>query len=230
MRSLVVIVLLTVGCGFEDVSIAAEQQDVPAVTIRIFDYARIPNELVTRAQHLVSDVYGDIGVQTDWAETIRSTEPWRDDEAHVIDSKELLVIILSPDMSSRKMVATDVVGTAAVTIREGGRVAYVLFDRVCTVAARSARNTMDVMGLVIAHELAHLLLPYGSHSESGLMRAQWSVEELRSASRELFEFTRAQGVVIREMLSGRSKRAADTHCVDRDTRILQAEQLPSGTC
>lgn len=58
---------------------------------------------------------------------------------------------------------------------------------------------MDVMGLVMAHELGHLLLPHDSQSRSGLMRANWRVEDLR-VDRGPLEFTRTQAEVIRQAL------------------------------
>jgi hypothetical protein len=103
-------------------------------------------------------------------------------------------------MSRRTLMSDEVVGMAAVTPEDGGRIAYILFDRVCHVAGASASDSMDVMGLVMAHELAHLLLPYGSHARTGLMRATWAVTDLRDSAHLRFDFTRAQADSINQRL------------------------------
>jgi hypothetical protein len=59
---------------------------------------------------------------------------------------------------------------------------------------------MDVMGLVMAHEIGHLLLPYG-HSRTGLMRPNWDIGDLQSTHNPtMFAFTPEQADVIRERL------------------------------
>jgi hypothetical protein len=36
----------------------------------------------------------------------------------------------------------------------------------------------DILGSVIAHEMGHLLLGSNAHAISGIMRAQWGIDEL----------------------------------------------------
>jgi hypothetical protein len=116
------------------------------------------------------------------------------------DPAEFVVMVLSPNMTRRQDISEDTIGKAAVTRRNGGRVAYVFFDRVHRVASAAARNAMDVMGLVMAHEIGHLLLPYG-HSRTGLMRPSWDIGDLQSAhNRSDFAFTPEQADIIRKTL------------------------------
>ena len=56
--------------------------------------------------------------------------------------------------------------------------------------ARAAGATADVLlGRVIAHELGHLLIGTARHSSTGLMRAEWSVTELRRRRDDDWRFT-----------------------------------------
>jgi hypothetical protein len=64
---------------------------------------------------------------------------------------------------------------------------------------------MDLMGIVIAHELGHLLLPDGMHGQTGLMRAVLPLEDLRSPGFEPFAFTETQAHDIRSMLGNRRR-------------------------
>ena len=74
-----------------------------------------------------------------------------------------------------------------------------LFDRIDKLPLVSDNHVMDVMGLVIAHELGHLLLPYGSHASSGLMKPVWAVEAIRR-DRGQFRLSKEQAQVIRRSL------------------------------
>jgi hypothetical protein len=70
-------------------------------------------------------------------------------------------------------------GLAAWSDDEGA--AFLFYDRV--VARRSQTAGLgSILGRVMAHEIAHLLLPQQPHSEIGLMRGQWSADDLRNSS------------------------------------------------
>lgn len=54
-----------------------------------------------------------------------------------------------------------------------------------------------LLGHVLAHEIAHLLLGTNSHSDTGIMRAHWSEQDLANASRYALLFTKAQAKTMR---------------------------------
>ena len=83
----------------------------------------------------------------------------------------------------------------------GGSIAYVLYDRLKDAAAASGWPVKDLLAVVIAHELAHLLLPPGSHSSDGLMRSGWDVTELRRMHLNSLAFTPESVARIRERLT-----------------------------
>jgi len=181
-------------------SAGAAEREPPAIAVRIVDYAQLPTEAIAQAQRLVSEVYGFVGIGTRWGETVRPNDDTCEGEA--VAPGELFVIILPEDMTRRRLFESHVIGTAAVSVTRGGRVAYVLFDRVWQVASDANSDVMDVMGLVIAHELGHLLMPAGPHSQEGLMRANWTLGDLREG-REQFQFTRTQADTIRHAVAAR---------------------------
>jgi len=51
----------------------------------------------------------------------------------------------------------------------------------------------------MAHEIGHLLLPYG-HSATGLMRAKWDEKDLRLAVHGQLNFTAEEAELIRTRL------------------------------
>ena len=128
----------------------AQPNDIPAVTIRLYDYVRLTAESIEAAQRQVTDLYGAIRVHVVWADTVQPTAPRARDRKR--DSRELVVNILTPAMSSRIAVGDEALGLAAVTQQDGGgMVAYVFFDRICQLAMVSAREPADVLGVIIAH-------------------------------------------------------------------------------
>ena len=199
---LLIVISLTFGSG----AAIAQPSDTLSVRVRIHDYANIPATCMTSAQEHVKDLYAAIGVNTIWAETQhpgRSPEP-----AEKYIPGELLINIVTPAMSRRMGVAEHTLGLAAVTLLSGGRIAYLLFDRIRHVALSSGGEAADILGLVIAHEMGHLLLPYGSHSPNGLMRASWRPEDFTLGSQPQPTFTQAQADGIRGLLRGSANHAS----------------------
>jgi hypothetical protein len=184
------------------VPLAATESEAPDVRIRILDYAPIANDVLAQAQQRVTDIYKIIGVQVWWQATVRPLDPSTSGADTLTEPSEFVLIVLSPNMSRRMKVARDVVGMAIVPPQGGGRIAYVLFDRVTRVARAARSDVTDVLGRVMAHEIGHLMLPDGSHSGSGLMRADWNIKELHRPLHSAFEFTIPQGETIRRRLRG----------------------------
>jgi predicted SprT family Zn-dependent metalloprotease len=61
--------------------------------------------------------------------------------------------------------------------------------------------TSRILGHVMAHEMGHLLLPANSHSQSGVMHADWDSEQLLRMVKGLLQFTPEQGELIRSHVS-----------------------------
>ena len=75
---------------------------------------------------------------------------------------------------------------------------YFFYNRIAHVSDRNQLDSAALLGAVIAHELGHLLLPAGSHSTRGLMRAGWNRSDVLTA--DGLRFTAEQGVRIRARL------------------------------
>jgi hypothetical protein len=59
--------------------------------------------------------------------------------------------------------------------------AFIFYDRVAALRTNT-RFVPSILGRVIAHEITHLLLGSQSHSEIGLMKGQWSADDLRTVN------------------------------------------------
>jgi hypothetical protein len=194
MRSVIGILLISTMARVAHASEALPVHEQTAVTIRVYDYADVQPEALAAAQRLVERFYAAVGVRTEWMGTCAAAA------ADTPAVNDLVVILLDRRMAARRVLPTDSIGSAAVSAGERGRVAYVNYDRVVRAATAASWWIRDLLAVVMAHEMGHLLLPPHSHSAFGLMRGQWSVSDLRRTRTRDFAFTRRQGALMRETL------------------------------
>jgi hypothetical protein len=83
-----------------------------------------------------------------------------------------------------------------------GVLATIYADRVERLAAASGAEMPTLLGRAIAHELGHLLLATSTHSSRGLMRAAWSLEDIRRRDNAAWAFTDPDVAAIRARLRG----------------------------
>ena len=110
-----------------------------------------------------------------------------------------------------------------------GTLATVYADRVQAMAALAGVDLGELLGRVIAHEIAHLLIGTNGHSAHGLMRGGWRASELARQRPSDWLFSRAEGREIRQAVSRRSSAqppalmAADGLSARTDERDVSAE-------
>ena len=192
--------LVAIAPSWGTASTLGVSNDVPVATIRVYDYAQVPAESLRQAQQLVTKIYSAIGVRIRWLDTVRAEEMPLPRGASIADSNGFVMIVRNSSTSSPYEDVKDALGTAVISRHNGGRVAYVMSDRIRRVAGGSETTATSVMGAVIAHELGHLLLPRGSHSPSGLMQANWDRDVVLEIKPTDLKFTPKQARLVREAL------------------------------
>lgn len=85
-------------------------------------------------------------------------------------------------------------------------VVSVYLDAVTDVARRYGLPLGKVLGIAVAHELGHVLLPPPSHSHDGIMQAAWEGDDLRKAAGHAIAFNDAQAAMMRDRLMNRDER------------------------
>ena len=197
MRTAIVVCLMSAGFAISVPRVEARDESV--ISVRLYDYAGVSDETLADAQRLTANFYTPIGVTIDWASTYRPHR--RKDRAHDEGRlQDFTINILSRSMVARTIWPPDALGSAVVSREGGGTIAYVLYDRLKAAAAASHWPVQDLLALVVAHELGHLLLPPGSHAD-GLMRGGWDVSELRHMHLDSLAFSPDHMALIRERLS-----------------------------
>ena len=174
------------------------------VTIQIHDYWHVSPESLARAREIVTAAYAHIGIRTEWLGVVQQNEkhPGATGRGATlrVPLAQVTVIILTPRMAARGHVEEGALGFAAVPAEGMGRIAYAIYDRVRDTAARAAMNEDDLLGFVMTHEIAHLLLPPASHTQTGLMRGHWNVRDLQQTDVLKLGFSREEASSIRRML------------------------------
>jgi hypothetical protein len=184
-RALTVVTLATLTAGVASPIDAAPRPGM-IVVVHVTDRAQVPAGEWAEAKQLVSWVFKRIGVRTIWADGAAAAVPV--DGAFHVD-----VVILSTRAAA---VADDVFGSAVGLTK----LADVYFGPIADYATRTRSFTSRLLGMVIAHEIGHLLLPAG-HSSYGIMQAHWYGRILVVSG-----FTNDQGVTIRRLFAARSER------------------------
>ena len=170
----------------------ADQSTRPRIAIRVRDTARVPPSILMRALDEVTRIYRQAGVETRWPTSLSH-------ESKAAQTAAFTVAILSEDQVERLSAAVipNSMGVVTRTLEEGGRVAYVFYDRVHMFTGPNRLHRALVLGVAIAHEIGHLLLPYNTHSQTGLMRPCWTTADLQLAQHGRLLFTAEQGKLLR---------------------------------
>jgi hypothetical protein len=104
-------------------------------------------------------------------------------------SSELLLQIVKSGTARRDADAR--LGDALVVRRAGGVLATVHVGSVASLAKTTGTDLAVLLGRVIAHELGHLMMHGPAHARRGLMRPNWTPEEVRRNLAADWAFTAA---------------------------------------
>jgi len=95
----------------------------------------------------------------------------------------------------------DAMGRAFLGKDGNGYLADAYFQSVRELSNFHGSDTAALLGVVIAHELGHLLLGPG-HTPNGVMRSAWGSRELRAVGQRWLKFNRDQRAKMQRQLSG----------------------------
>ena len=97
-------------------------------------------------------------------------------------------------------------GDAMLDMRTGtGVLATIYIDRVEWLAREAGTDSRVLLGRAIAHELGHLLMATTTHGPVGLMRAMWSLEEVRLGQPRDWSFAPPELAAIRRRAEARQR-------------------------
>lgn len=167
-------------------ALAASANAEMVLIVRVYDYTRVSDKIIRKAEEVARRIYQKAGVETEWIHcpAVPGEEGRFPACRRPMSGTDVILHILPEAMEVRGL-SRDAFGYALPDA--GGlpaRHAYVFLHRVDEAVRRSRRTARCIsrevlLGYVVAHEIGHLLLGPNSHSGCGVMRGRWSAEDLR---------------------------------------------------
>jgi len=170
------------------------------VTIRIYDLYGVAAGTRQEALAVASEALARAGVQAAWVDC--SAKVAATPCKLPLSAGELVLRIgrMPPD-------GHKVLGDAVLTRGQGpAQLATIYAAAVRDTSVRSGTPLATLLGRATAHEIGHLLLGTAGHADAGLMRAEWSWQDLQRAARHVddWDFSRNEAATIRLRLAERN--------------------------
>jgi hypothetical protein len=177
------------------------------LTLRVYNYARVDAVSLARSEKVAAAAFRNLGVELVWVDcpvskTTSRAYPACQPDMGAID---LVLRILPRHMAVRLAARDEPLGYAQTcSEREPACELSVFYYRVDELAGAGYREDR-ILGYVVAHEVAHVLLGPG-HSEEGIMRGEWTRNDLQRISWGLqLDFTSDQSKQLRYAVLRRMK-------------------------
>ena len=175
------------------------------VHVRVYDTGHLTTDTVNRALVTAGRALAPAGVDVHWTrcpfERVDTGSNTTAPAAciHPMRAGELAVRFVRVEVSPRYRGMLPL-GDALVNRDSGAGVLGTIYvDRVEWLARAAAADLASLLGSAIAHELGHLLMGTSTHgAHGGLMRAQWTREEVRRARPNDWQLAAQDRVRIKE--------------------------------
>ncbi len=179
-----IVLALWVSVGLASIAAAEPAaSEGRALTVRVYDYSDTEPAVLTQAQNQATKSFSQIGVSVIWRQPVRpkrisaGLEQWpADGDAYIT------ITVQNREMAARRKIGKNVAGYAVIEPNSNGRVAFLIADRINQIARAGRAEPAHVFGLVMTHELTHLLLGDRSHSSVGVMRPDWTAGDFRQST------------------------------------------------
>ena len=150
---LTMVIAMTIGTGL---TVQAGQVTQRRLTVYVRNSANVSDDVKVQAENLAASMFGSIGVQIDW----RCGEPRS-------SSEQALAIQLATNTPKDEKP-----GALAYAKPYEGVHIVVFWDRIDFGAGPAS-----LLAHVMVHEITHILEGTSRHSETGIMKAQWTEQD-----------------------------------------------------
>ena len=175
-------------------------ESTATITVRIYNYARVPNKTLDRAQRKATRILRHAGIETAWQEGPLSQAEIDGNSAFQQGPglAGLALRVLPRSMSEGLGVPSTCFGFAQMSgAARFPSVASVFFHRVQELAGDRVADLRMMLGHVMAHEIGHQLLGEKGHSRSGIMSVPWKRPHLQLAAVGHLRFTDEEAARMR---------------------------------
>lgn len=167
----------------------------------IYDHAHVGEETLANAENTTSGIFRQAGIQLVWREGFAYAAERRNAAVRIPEDPATLIVKLQPESEAAGYGVRPMCG--GIGLPSGAIIFVRHFD--------SAR-----LGVVMAHEIGHMVLGANAHAIVGIMRATLPPEDWAQGERGTLGFTRSQRKQIREWIDRRMRQSAE---VGENTRF-----------
>jgi hypothetical protein len=151
------------------------------LAVRTYNYAAVAGHILLNAEQHAAEIFRWAGIDLAWIECPVSPSevekfPVCTQMTH--DPRAVTLKILSEAMAARFGLP---LSNRGVTFQ--GHASFVFYHRVQELSNNNGLSEPVVLGHIIAHELGHLLLGEGAHSDKGIMMEDLRVKDFRQAGK-----------------------------------------------
>lgn len=169
-----------------------------SIAVELCDLAHLPHGVSRMARQQLIRTFQAINVRV----TVARCGDRREGDAFRVS-----IVVLPPDSRGPASVPGIALGALSQGV-DRDPIVWIFFKRIERTAQRAAVDGAIVLGHVMAHEIAHALLPVAGHSKSGLMRATWRSADLVEAVQGQLRFSADEAVAMHDRLRPRPATAS----------------------
>jgi hypothetical protein len=160
------------------------------IPVHVYLQGGVPSDALGVAQRIAADMFSRVGVRLIWhsgdlPETAGS------------GPRRIGIRIVKQVPQT----ATEFALAGAQPYASTGTLIQVYEDRVKSIVSRQPSLSRELLGYVFAHELGHVLMGTNYHSDSGVMKAQWSNDDYAAMRMRRLRFNDSDSDRIREVSS-----------------------------
>lgn len=174
-----------------------------AVTVSVHNDAKISSETLTQAEAVSSRIFGQAGLEVHWV-NCPLPKALLAGGSDVCAQSDFPGYLQMRILGRPRSLTPATFGISYLSENGIGCYSEVFFEPVTELHRRFDHSEAIVLGHVMTHEIAHLLLGTNSHSSLGIMSAHWQPEELARASKGRLLFTQAQSELMKSRLGAAS--------------------------
>src|SRR5215510_15128778 len=169
------------------------------ITVRVWDRVQIDAGTLDRAKQVAASVFQPVGLEIRWVDCLTGPTPENQRCISPAGPNDFSVRIFWRPAKSRQQLRRHTAGVAVPSQANGGSgFIQIFFDRLQEISRdnRGAAPLELLLGITIAHEIGHLLLPDDGHSISGIMQGWLGRRSLDLAAQGRMVFTPEQKMAI----------------------------------
>jgi hypothetical protein len=147
----------------------------PSIVVTIYDLVGLPAAVREGVKAETGRIFLQAGIRVEWVECELSGRPMNVSACALPLGARRLMLQWLPGRHGKNPRAAGM----AILQNGSGVLACLYPERIQELARDANWDFADLMGHAAAHELGHLVLESSRHSNAGVMRAPWEIEDIR---------------------------------------------------